>query len=103
MQRWTIFGMMIAMAIALAVPGYAQTGEGPRLPPAPQPAPGAPGAPFGPVAPFGPIATDNFLVTSAANQHGSYLWIVASSQHIIILCEKVDGTKDFTCTSKRMP
>lgn len=92
MQRWTIFGMVIAMAIALAAPGYAQTG----LPPGPP-------VSSGPVTPFGPIGTENFLVTSAANQHGSYLWIVAAAQHVIILCEKADGTKDFTCTSKRMP
>ena len=90
--------LVVGMTLALATPGHAQTGDGaPRLPPAPQATPG------GPVAPFGSIATENFLVTSAANQHGSYLWVVAPSQHIIMLCEKVDGTKDFTCSSKRMP
>ena len=86
----------VALSVIFAGSVMAQTGDGPRLPPGPP-------VGSGPAAPFGPLATENFLVTSAANQHGSYLWIVAAAQHVIILCEKLDGVKDFTCTSKRMP
>ena len=96
MQRLRVSGLLsaalgAALFMAFAPPSGAQT-----LPPGPP-------VGSGPAAPFGSLATDNFLVTSAANQHGSYLWIVAAAQHVIILCEKLDGVKDFTCTSKRMP
>jgi hypothetical protein len=69
----------------------------PHLPAAPLPQPG------GPVTPFGGIASENFLVTSAANEHGSYLWVVAPVQHVVILCEKLEQTKDFSCITRRLP
>ena len=69
----------------------------PRLPAAPQPLPG-PAA-----GPVGTFAAENFLVTSAANERGAYLWIVAPVQRFVILCEKPETAKDFSCITKRLP
>ena len=66
----------------------------PSLPPAPQPTPRFPqGAPGG---------SGNYVVSAAANEHGSFLWVVDSIQHIVTLCEKTES-KDFTCTKKPLP
>lgn len=101
----TLSGILILGAIALdaAAPasaqGIAPTAPGqtaPGLPPAPTPTPGISGPYAGPAA-------ENFLVTSAANEQGSYLWIVAPVQHLVILCQKFGDAKDFSCISKRMP
>ena len=71
----------------------AQTPQ-PTLPPAPQPTPRFPqGAPGG---------SSNYVVSAAANEHGSFLWVVDSIQHIVTLCEKTDS-KDFICTKKPLP
>jgi hypothetical protein len=67
----------------------------PSLPPAPQPTARLPlGSPGG---------SSNYVVSAAANEHGSFLWVVDSIQHIVTLCEKSDGGKDFTCTKKQLP
>ena len=66
----------------------------PSLPPAPQPTPRLPlGSPGG---------SSNYVVSAAANEHGSFLWVVDSVQHIVTLCEKTDS-KDFSCTKKPLP
>jgi len=66
----------------------------PSLPAAPQPTPRLPsGSPGG---------SGNYVASAAANEHGSFLWVVDSIQHIVILCEKSDS-KDFTCTKKPLP
>lgn len=66
----------------------------PSLPPAPQPTPRFPqGAPGG---------SSNYVVSAAANEHGSFLWVVDSIQHVVTLCEKSDS-KDFICTKKPLP
>ena len=66
----------------------------PSLPPAPQPPPRFPqGTPGG---------SGNCVVSAAANEHGSFLWVVDSIQHIVTLCEKTES-KDFTCTKKPLP
>jgi len=84
----------LALAATLCLPLAAQSQEGPtpRLPPAPQPA-----------TPFGAVAAENYAVSSSANEHGSYVWIVAPIQHVVVLCEKLDTGKDFTCNMKRLP
>jgi hypothetical protein len=82
----------MALAFVIAVPAKAQS-----LPPAPQPVPSAP------TGPFGGIAVENYQVTSSSNEHGSYLWIVAPAQHVVILCEKPQTVKDFSCFTKRLP
>ena len=66
----------------------------PSLPPAPQPTSRMPlGSPGG---------SSNYVVSAAANEHGSFLWVVDSIQHIVTLCEKSDS-KDFSCTKKPLP
>lgn len=66
----------------------------PSLPPAPQPTPRLPmGSPGG---------SSNYVVSAAANEHGSFLWVVDSIQHVVTLCEKSES-KDFTCTKKPLP
>ena len=87
-----------ALALGTGSPALAQSPEAtPRLPPGPQPAPG-PGA-----VPFGAIASENYVVSSSANEHGSYLWVVAPIQHVVVLCEKSVAAKDFTCEMKKLP
>ena len=66
----------------------------PSLPPAPVPTPRYPqGTPGG---------SGNCVVSAAANEHGAFLWVVDSIQHIVTLCEKSES-KDFTCTKKPLP
>ena len=66
----------------------------PSLPPAPVPTPRYPqGTPGG---------SGNYVVSAAANEHGSFLWVVDSIQHIVTLCEKTESN-DFTCTKKPLP
>jgi hypothetical protein len=80
--------LLVGAGIALA---QATT---PSLPPAPQPTPRLPqGSPGG---------SSNYVVSAAANEHGSFLWVVDSIQHIVTLCEKSES-KDFTCTKKPLP
>ena len=67
----------------------------PSLPPAPQPTARLPQGP--------PGGSSSYVVSAAANEHGSFLWVVDSVQHIVTLCEKSDGGKDFTCTKKPLP
>jgi hypothetical protein len=66
----------------------------PSLPPAPQPTARVPQGP--------PGGSSNYVISAAANEHGSFLWVVDSIQHIVTLCEKSDG-KDFICTKKPLP
>jgi hypothetical protein len=66
----------------------------PSLPPAPQPTPRLPQGPSG--------GSSNYVISAAANEHGSFLWVVDSIQHVVTLCEKSDG-KDFACTKKPLP
>jgi hypothetical protein len=49
-----------------------------------------------------PGGSSNYVVSAAANEHGSFLWVVDSIQHIVTLCEKSDS-KDFSCTKKPLP
>lgn len=87
-----------ALALGTSSPALAQTPEiAPRLPPGPQPTPG-PAA-----GPFGSIASENYVVSSSANEHGSYLWVVAPIQHVVVMCEKPVAAKDFTCEMKKLP
>lgn len=97
MRRFLVVGVVcilpfMGLALVIAVPADAQS-----LPPAPQPVPTAPSGPFG------GIGVENYQVTSSSNEHGSYLWIVAPAQHLVILCEKPEAVKDFSCLTKRLP
>jgi hypothetical protein len=53
--------------------------------------------------PLGPAGgSGGYVVSAAANEHASFLWVVDSVQRIVVLCEKTDS-KDFTCTKKPLP
>lgn len=76
-------------------------GAQPSLPGAPQPTPSLPAGPRLPGGPAG--GSGNYAVSSAANEHAAFLWVVDNVQHAVILCEKTDGGRDFTCTKKPLP
>lgn len=76
-------------------------GAQPSLPGAPQP---TPPFPSGPRSPGGlPGGSGNYAVSAAANEHAAFLWAVDNIQHAVILCEKIEGGRDFTCTKKSLP
>ncbi|HZS83184.1 MAG TPA: hypothetical protein VFA50_09935 [Stellaceae bacterium] len=60
-----------------------------------------------PSLPPGPLGASfdasRLAVTSAANEHGAFLWIVDSIQHAVMLCEKTEAGKEFSCTRKKLP
>ena len=79
----------------------AQPGAQPSLPPAPQP---TPSFQVGPRAPGAlPGGSGNYAVSAAANEHAAFMWIVDNIQHAVILCEKIEGGRDFTCAKKSLP
>jgi hypothetical protein len=45
----------------------------------------------------------NYAVSAAANEHAAFLWVVDNIQHAVVLCEKADGGRDFTCMKKPLP
>jgi hypothetical protein len=49
-----------------------------------------------------PGGSGNYVVSAAANEHASFLWVVDNVQRIVTLCEKTDS-KDFACTKKPLP
>jgi hypothetical protein len=76
----------------------------PSLPGAPQPTPSLPGGPQ-PTSrlPQGPQGgSGSYVVSAAANEHASFLWVVDSVQRVVVLCEKADS-RDFACTKKALP
>jgi hypothetical protein len=62
----------------------------------------APPQPVSRVTQGAPGGSGNYVVSAAANEHASFLWVVDSIQRIVTLCEKADS-KDFTCTRKPLP
>jgi len=73
----------------------------PSLPGTPQPTPSLPGGPRLPGGLLG--GSGNYAVSAAANDHASFLWVVDNVQHAVVLCEKADGGRDFTCMKKPLP
>jgi|GEM_PF-2945839 hypothetical protein len=73
----------------------------PSLPGAPQPTPSLPGGPRLPGGLLG--GSGNYAVSAAANEHTAFLWVVDNIQHAVVLCEKADGGRDFTCMKKPLP
>jgi hypothetical protein len=76
-------------------------GAQPSLPGAPPPTPSFPAGPRLSGGPSG--GSGNYAVSSAANEHAAFLWVVDNVQHAVVLCEKADGGKDFTCIKKPLP
>jgi len=93
----------LASAGALSTDAVLAQGAQPSLPGAPQP--GLPGAPQPtPSFPAGPRGgSGNYAVSAAANEHAAFLWVVDNIQHVVVLCEKADGGRDFTCMKKPLP
>jgi hypothetical protein len=89
-----------AFACALAtLPGdpaaaYAQDGTNPSRTPGPAIKPGPLGAMSSP---------QRFLVTSSANERGTFLWVIDAVEHNVTLCEKAAVAAEFTCTKKALP
>jgi len=83
---------VLAQGAQLGLPGAPQPG----LPGAPQPTPSYPAGPRLP----GGGGSGNYAVSAAANEHAAFLWVVDNIQHAVMLCEKADGGREFTCTKK---
>ncbi len=90
-----------AGALSLNANSVFAQGAQPSLPGAPQP---TPSLPAGPRLPGGaPGGSGNYAVSAAANEHAAFLWVVDNVQHAVVLCEKTDGGRDFTCAKKPLP
>jgi hypothetical protein len=93
--------LVSAGALCSAADTVLAQGVQPSLPGAPQPTPSLPAGPRLPGGPAG--GSGNYAVSAAANEHASFLWVVDNIQHAVVLCEKADGGRDFTCTKKPLP
>jgi|SRR5689334_11605937 hypothetical protein len=97
--------LLAAFASAGVLSTHAETalaqGAEPSLPSAPQPMPSFPSGPRLPGGPAG--GSGSYAVSAAANEHAAFLWVVDSVQHAVVLCEKTDGGRDFTCAKKPLP
>jgi hypothetical protein len=91
----------LTAALSLATETASAQGAQPSLPPVPQPAPSLPSGPRLPPAPQG--GSGNYAISAAANEHAAFLWVVDNVQHAVVLCEKTDGGRDFTCAKKPLP
>ena len=90
-----------AGALTSAADNVLAQGAQPSLPGAPQP---TPSFPVGPRLPGGPPGgSGNYAVSSAANEHAAFLWVVDNVQRAVVLCEKTDGGREFTCIKKPLP
>jgi hypothetical protein len=90
-----------AGALTSAAHSVLAQGAQPSLPGAPEPTQRFPAGPRLPGGPSG--GSGNYAVSAAANEHAAFLWVVDNIQHAVVLCEKSDGGKDFTCTKKPLP
>jgi len=105
MPKFSALFLCAALASAGALTSAADNvlaqGAQPSLPGAPQPTPSLPAGPRLPGGP--PGGSGNYAVSAAANEHASFLWVVDNVQHAVVLCEKTDGGRDFTCMKKPLP
>jgi hypothetical protein len=44
-----------------------------------------------------------FLVTSSANERGTFLWVIDAVEHTATLCEKAVSAAEFICNKKPLP
>jgi hypothetical protein len=97
-RRGARLGAMLVLAgfVASLEPAAAQTARSPSSSPGPsiQPAlpPGGAGAGSG-----------NYVITSAANESGTFVWIVDPIQRTLTLCKSGSATSDFSCSKKPLP
>src|SRR5579872_2247096 len=87
----------VAAALLIAgavVPALAQTTGTPALPGA--------GRAYSPEQ-LGAISSPNrYMITSAANDHGAFLWIIDTIERKVTLCEQSGGSTDFVCNRKSL-
>jgi hypothetical protein len=92
------FGAAFAWALAVlpggSAAGHAQDGTAPSRTPGPAIKPGPIGAMSSP---------QRFLVTSSANERGTFLWVIDAVEHNVTLCEKAAAAAEFTCNKKALP
>jgi hypothetical protein len=102
MPKYPILAVLFLTSVLFADPEtvLAQA-TGPTLPGAPEPTPNYPGAARVPQGALG--GSGSYSISAAANDHGAFLWVVDNVQHAVVLCEKSDGGRDFTCTKKPLP
>jgi hypothetical protein len=91
----TALAIALLLAGALA-PALAQTSGGPPL--------GAPPARTYTPEQLGAISSANrYVATSAANDHGAFLWIIDTIERKVTLCERANASGEFTCNKKSLP
>jgi len=102
-SRAALLFAAFAWAGALSTDAESALAQGaePSLPGAPQPLPSFPSGPRLPGGPAG--GSGSYGVSAAANEHAAYLWVVDNVQHAVVLCEKTDGGREFTCAKKPLP
>jgi hypothetical protein len=91
-----VLGVALVGSLAASVNTLqAQVGNNPsRNVPAPATKPGPLGATSSP---------ERFLVTSSANERGTFLWVIDAVEHTVMLCEKAAGAAEFACNKKPLP
>ena len=85
--------LLLAGAVA---PAWAQASGGPPL--------GAPPPRTYTPEQLGAISSPNrYMATSAANDHGAFLWIIDTIERKVTLCERANTSGEFTCNKKSLP
>jgi len=86
--------LALAATLGIAASAGAQDTGTPRPRPGPAINPGPVGAMSSP---------QRFLVTSSANDRGTFLWVIDAVEHNVTLCEKPAAAAEFTCNKKPLP
>lgn len=90
--------VLIIILMALAHPASAQEST---------PAPGGraftSGAIAGSPLPGAVGSSQRFLVTSAANDKGVFLWVIDAVERQVTLCERSGSGAEFTCSKRPLP
>jgi hypothetical protein len=89
-----LVGLALASTLGDPAPAAAQDTGTPRPRSSPAINPGQLGAMSSP---------QRFLVTSSANDRGTFLWVVDAVEHNVTLCEKPAAAAEFTCNKKPLP
>ena len=91
----TAFAIALLLASAVA-PALAQTSGGPPL--------GAPAPRTYTPEQLGAVSSPNrYMATSAANDHGAFLWVIDTIERKVTLCERVNASGEFICNKKSLP
>ena len=63
----------------------------------------APGRTYTPEQLGAVSSPQRYMITSSANDHSAFLWIVDPIEKKVTLCEKPGAATDFACTKKSLP